>query len=74
MESQRGKVRPGACPLLPIRCYPQTKKSVKVTQKIAGHVNPSTTIIYEEPPEEELSDALANISSTTRSQKAAKMR
>jgi len=50
------------------------KKSVKVAQKIAGHVNPSTTIIYEEPPEEELSDALANISSTTRSQKAAKMR
>jgi len=26
------------------------KKSVKVAQKIAGHVNPSTTLIYEEPP------------------------
>ncbi|NKC01943.1 MAG: tyrosine-type recombinase/integrase [Pseudomonadales bacterium] len=37
------------------------KKSVKVAQKIAGHVNPSTTIIYEEPPEEEISDALAQL-------------
>jgi len=37
------------------------KKSVKVAQKIAGHVNPSTTIIYEEPPEEVLEDALKNI-------------
>lgn len=36
------------------------KKSVKVAQKIAGHVNPSTTIIYEEPPEEEISEALRN--------------
>lgn len=36
------------------------KKSVKVAQKIAGHVSPSTTIIYEEPPEEEISDALRN--------------
>ena len=38
------------------------KKSVKVAQKIAGHVNPSTTIIYEEPPEEEISEALKNVS------------
>ncbi len=37
------------------------KKSVKIAQKIAGHVNPSTTIIYEEPPEEEVSEALAAI-------------
>ncbi len=37
-------------------------KSVKVAQKIAGHVNPSTTIIYEEPPEEEISEALKNTS------------
>jgi len=37
------------------------KKSVKVAQKIAGHVNPSTTIIYEEPPEEILEDALKNL-------------
>jgi integrase len=37
------------------------KKSVKVAQKIAGHVNPSTTLIYEEPPEEMLSDALSNV-------------
>ncbi len=37
------------------------KKSVKVAQKIAGHVNPSTTLIYEEPPEEVLEDALKNI-------------
>ncbi len=35
-------------------------KSVKVAQKIAGHVSPSTTIIYEEPPEEEISEALKN--------------
>lgn len=38
------------------------KRSVKVAQKIAGHVNPSTTLIYEEPPEEVLEDALKNLS------------
>lgn len=32
--------------------------SVKVAQKIAGHVNPSTTLIYEEPPEETITEAL----------------
>lgn len=37
------------------------KKSVKVAQKIAGHVSPATTIIYEEPPEVEISDALKNL-------------
>lgn len=37
------------------------KKSVKVAQKIAGHINPSTTLIYEEPPEETLSDALFQV-------------
>ncbi len=37
------------------------KKSVKVAQKIAGHVNPSTTLIYEEPPEDVLEEALNNI-------------
>lgn len=39
----------------------EQKKSVKVAQKIAGHVNPSTTLIYEEPPEEVLEDALKNL-------------
>ncbi|WP_370232110.1 tyrosine-type recombinase/integrase [Marinobacter nauticus] len=34
------------------------KKSVKIAQKIAGHVSPSTTLIYEEPPEESLAEAL----------------
>lgn len=37
------------------------KKSVKIAQKIAGHVNPSTTLIYEEPPEELISEALNQI-------------
>ncbi len=37
------------------------KKSVKIAQKIAGHVNPSTTLIYEEPPEEVLEDALKQL-------------
>ncbi|MEW8078362.1 MAG: site-specific integrase [Candidatus Thiodiazotropha endolucinida] len=37
------------------------KKSVKVAQKIAGHVNPSTTLIYEDPPEVILEDTLKNI-------------
>lgn len=37
------------------------KKSVKIAQKIAGHVNPSTTIIYEEPPEEAISEALNHL-------------
>jgi integrase len=34
------------------------RKSVKIAQKVAGHVSPSTTLIYEEPPEESLKDAL----------------
>lgn len=37
------------------------RKSVKVAQKIAGHVNPSTTLIYEEPPEDVIEDALGNL-------------
>ncbi|MBM7425003.1 MULTISPECIES: site-specific integrase [Spongiibacter] len=37
------------------------KKSVKVAQKIAGHVNPSTTLIYEEPPEQQISEALESL-------------
>lgn len=37
------------------------KKSVKVAQKIAGHVNPSTTLIYEEPPEELLEETLKKV-------------
>jgi len=37
------------------------KKSVKIAQKIAGHVNPSTTLIYEDPPEEVLEDALKGL-------------
>ena len=37
------------------------KKSVKVAQKIAGHVNSSTTLIYEEPPEDSLADALRGL-------------
>lgn len=36
------------------------KRSVKVAQKIAGHVSASTTLIYEEPPEESLTEALKN--------------
>ncbi|MDV3503701.1 site-specific integrase [Marinobacter sp. M-5] len=34
------------------------KKSVKIAQKIAGHVSASTTLIYEDPPEESLKEAL----------------
>lgn len=34
---------------------------VKVAQKIAGHVNPSTTIIYEEPPADLISQALYGV-------------
>lgn len=37
------------------------KKSVKVAQKIAGHVNPSTTLIYEDPPEELIGEALKGL-------------
>jgi site-specific recombinase XerC len=37
------------------------KKSVKVAQKIAGHVNASTTLIYEEPPEELIGEALKDL-------------
>lgn len=39
----------------------EQKKSVKVAQKIAGHVSPSTTLIYEEPPEESLKEALQDV-------------
>jgi len=41
--------------------FHKQKKSVKVAQKIAGHVNPSTTLIYEVPPEEMIEDALREI-------------
>lgn len=34
------------------------RRSVKIAQKIAGHVSPATTIIYEEPPEESIREAL----------------
>lgn len=36
-------------------------QSVKVAQKIAGHVNASTTLIYEEPPEGLLEDTLSKV-------------
>jgi integrase len=36
-------------------------KSIKTAQKIGGHKSPSTTIIYGEPPEEEISQALLAI-------------
>lgn len=39
------------------------RKSVKIAQKIAGHVSPSTTLIYEEPPEESLKEALEGVGS-----------
>ncbi|WP_228744306.1 site-specific integrase [Marinobacter salsuginis] len=38
----------------------EQRKSVKIAQKIAGHASPSTTLIYEDPPEESLSEALAS--------------
>ena len=31
---------------------------ISVAQKIAGHINPSTTVIYTQPTEQEISDAL----------------
>lgn len=34
------------------------RKSIKIAQKIAGHVSPATTLIYEEPPEESVREAL----------------
>lgn len=37
------------------------EKSLKVGQKIAGHKSASTTVIYDEPPETEIADALRNI-------------
>ncbi|MFV0277394.1 MAG: tyrosine-type recombinase/integrase [Parahaliea sp.] len=36
-------------------------RSVKVAQKIAGHVNPATTLIYEEPPEGQIREALSDL-------------
>ncbi len=37
-------------------------KSLKVAQKIAGHKSPATTVIYEEPPEEAIGEALRGLS------------
>jgi len=37
------------------------KKSIKIAQKLAGHKSAATTVIYEEPPEEEMSEALKNL-------------
>lgn len=37
------------------------KKSLKVAQTIAGHKTASTTVIYDQPPEEEISEALKGI-------------
>jgi len=37
------------------------KKSLKVAQKVLGHVSATTTITYDDPPEGEISDALANL-------------
>ena len=42
----------------------EQKKSVKVAQKIAGHVSASTTLIYEEPPEESLKETLHSVGFT----------
>ena len=38
-----------------------TTHDLKVAQKIAGHVNPSTTLIYEDPPEEMIGEALKGL-------------
>jgi len=35
-------------------------KPVKIAQKIAGHVSPSTTLIYEEPQKDSLKNALTD--------------
>jgi site-specific recombinase XerD len=37
------------------------KKSVKTAQKVAGHVTASTTLVYEELPEESLQEALKEV-------------
>lgn len=55
-----GKLHSGRRSLITNVIHKQ-KKSVKVAQKIAGHVNPSTTLIYEEPPEEQISEALKSL-------------
>lgn len=36
------------------------KKSLGIAQKIAGHKCAATTVIYDEPPEEEISETLKN--------------
>jgi integrase len=43
-------------------------RSLKVAQTIAGHKNPSTTIIYDSPPEGEISEALSELSKTLSSE------
>lgn len=37
------------------------KKPLSIAQKIAGHASPATTVIYAEPPESEIMDALKDI-------------
>lgn len=40
------------------------EKSIRIAQAIAGHVNPSTTVIYTEPPENSIADALNGLSNS----------
>jgi len=42
-------------------CVHKQEKSVKVAQKILVHANAATTLIYEDPPEEKIADALGNL-------------
>jgi site-specific recombinase XerD len=37
------------------------KLPISVAQKVAGHINPSTTVIYTQPTEQEISEALRNV-------------
>lgn len=37
------------------------KRSLRIAQKIAGHANPATTLIYDEPPEAEIISALRGL-------------
>lgn len=41
--------------------YWEKAKKKWCAQKIAGHKSAATTVIYDEPPEEEISDALSNL-------------
>ena len=57
-----GSVRANLAIIQHLLSQRQATQALQVAQKVAGHKSASTTVIYDEPPEEAISDALNNLS------------